>query len=260
MRAGRAVRADGRRSALRRADRRAARALEPRRPGQDRSERRRPHPRPVRVPPGLSRSRAQPRLHLRALGPTPDPRTRAGRLRARRHRSRPSGAARASVLALLRVQRLEQPPRGRLGDDPAQLRSRRRARGTDARPDVGRLQPARRCRASRLGRRQARARRRPPPGRVPGSGIARELLRGGAFPRQLGRPGRGLRRHDRSVVRAEACRTDDPERPVRRSRGVPVDRLRGALGGAAGGVLQRPDRPQSQESVDRAHRVVGGLA
>ena len=43
-------------------------------------------------------------------------------LRARRDPGRRARAARPPVLVLLRLQRLEQQPRGRLGDDPAQLR------------------------------------------------------------------------------------------------------------------------------------------
>ena len=43
-----------------------------------------------------------------------------------------SRQARAPVLVLLRVQRLQQPARGRLGDDPARLRRARRARGARA--------------------------------------------------------------------------------------------------------------------------------
>ena len=48
-------------------------------------------------------------------------------VRARRQRSVAPGQACAAVLALLRLQRLEQPPRRRLGDDPARLRREERA-------------------------------------------------------------------------------------------------------------------------------------
>ena len=52
--------------------------------------------------------------------------TPAHRLRPRRDRPRLSRQARAPVLVLLPVQRLQQHARGRLGDDPARLRRRRR--------------------------------------------------------------------------------------------------------------------------------------
>ena len=55
------------------------------------------------------------------------------RLRPCRDRARLPGEARAPVLVLLPVQRLQQHARGRLGDDPARLRRGRRARGADAR-------------------------------------------------------------------------------------------------------------------------------
>ena len=111
------------------------------------------------------------------LGP---PRLRGARpdgLRACRDRSGACRPARAAVLALLRLQRLEQPARRRLGDDPARLRRRQRRRGARAAADNGRLQPARGSRAGGLGRRQAPPRRRHPSRRVPGGRLARELLR-----------------------------------------------------------------------------------
>ncbi len=61
-------------------------------------------------------ARASPREPLR-------PSTRTSRP------TRHTPGTRAPVLALLRVQRLQQPARGRLGDDPARLRRPRRARG-----------------------------------------------------------------------------------------------------------------------------------
>ena len=63
-----------------------------------------------------------------------------------------SGEARAAVLAVLRLQRLEQLPRRRLGNDPASLRRTDRGGGAAAASRGGRLQPARRCRASRVGK------------------------------------------------------------------------------------------------------------
>ncbi len=53
---------------------------------------------------------------------------------------------------------------------------------------------------------------------------------------------------------------DDPERRRGCGGGVPVDRLRGPLGRAPEGVLQRADRAESEDAVDAADHVVGGLA
>ena len=128
VRPRRAVRADGRRPSVRPVDRRAARSVEP-----DRSREDRPHcegpRRPLRVPPRLPRERARPRLRLRAVGAAPDHGSRARGVCARRNRPRLPGQARAAVLVLLPVQRLQQHARGRLGDDPAGLRRARRRRG-----------------------------------------------------------------------------------------------------------------------------------
>ena len=90
--------------------------------------------------------------------------TSAGRAGSRKGRSRPctrtsppsreAGQARPSVLVLLRLQRLQQPPRGRLGDDPAQLRRERCARGALQPPvEVG-FSSARRRRARLVGGRE----------------------------------------------------------------------------------------------------------
>ena len=200
-------------------------------------------------------------MRLRALGAAADRGERADRLRARRHRPGPPGQARAAVLVLLRLQRLQQPARGRLGDDPARLRRRRRARG------------ARRG----SGRRSATARTREPsaptgattssssstgrhPVVYPAAGshankFTEALYLGSSAEQGVGCDDtRGPHVELRPVVR------DDPERPGGRARGVPVDRLRGTLGRAAAGVLQRPDRPEPEDAVDRADRVVGGLA
>ena len=58
---------------------------------------------------------------------------------------------------------------------------------------------------------------------------------------------------------ARLCITvpSDPACGVRR---LPVDHLRGTVGRAPEGVLQRADRPQHEDAVDDADRVVGGLA
>ena len=103
-------------------------------------------------------------------------------------------------------------------------------------------------------------RRRHPPRRLPGCRLAREQVHVGPVHRQLRRRGRRLRRHPR------APRTDPPGRPhhPERSAGcclrVPVDHLRGPVGRAAAGVLQRADRAEPQDAVDGSARVGGRLA
>ena len=260
LRARRPVCADLRRPALRRADGGAARAVAERRRRQDRPDRRGSLEGPLPVPPRLPGERARPGLRLPPLAAAADGRTHAGRLRARRDRSRSPRQARAPVLAVLRLQRLEQPARGRLGDDPAGLRRLERGAGaeTDARRD--RLQPARGRREGGVGRRQARARRRHASRRASGLRLARELLRRGALSGELGRAGRRLRRHARAHHRRTPGRANDPERPGPGAAGVPVDRVPGPLGRAAPQLLQRTDGAQSEDPVDGADRVVGRLA
>ena len=189
-----------------------------------------------------------PGLRLRAAGRAASPRaTAADGLRPRRHRSRLPGPARAPVLDLLRLQRLEQPARGRLGDDPARLRRRRRRRGARrrSRREVGYSQHEGAERAD-WDDGPARGRRRHAPGRLPGRRLARELLR---------------RRRSTSAARARraSAATTRPARPAScvprvhtipsdpadGARGLPLDRLRGPLGRAAAGVLQRPDRART---------------
>ena len=126
----------------------------------------------------------------------------ADRLRPRRQRPRLPRQARAPVLVLLPLQRLQQHARGRLGDDPARLRRRpTRREALTKRAGRGRLQLARGRRARDLGRREARDRRRHAPGRLPGRGLAREQVHGGALSRELRRGGRRLRRHARPASR-----------------------------------------------------------
>ena len=160
--------------------------------------------RPLRVPPRLPGRSARRRLRLRALGTPPDEELAADGVRPRRDRPGVSREARAAVLVLLPLQRLQQHARGRLGDDPARLRRRRRERGADEGSEQGRLQLARGCRGRSLGRREARGRRRDASGRLSRGGLAREQVHGGALPRQLGGRRRRLRRHRRPAPRA-AC-------------------------------------------------------
>ena len=123
VRPGRAVRADGRRprsSASRHG--RAARALEPRRPREDRPDRRRISPAATTTTSTSRAARSTPAATTSAGRAVITDRQAADGLRARRHRPGDPGQARAAVLVLLRLQRLQQPARGRLGDDPARLR------------------------------------------------------------------------------------------------------------------------------------------
>ena len=192
VRAGRAVRADRHRRDPGRGHGLAPRALAEQRPRHDRAVRGRSRPRPLRVQPRLPRRCAESRLRLRALGAARDGGHGADGVRPRRAGGRPPRSARAPVLVLLPLQRLEQPARGRLGDDPARLRSGEPGGGARGAAARGRLQPARGRRAGGVGGRQARDRRRDAPGRLPGGRLACELLLRGPLPRALGRAGRRL--------------------------------------------------------------------
>ena len=260
MRPGRAVRADRRRGDPRRGDRLAPRPLAQQRPRRDRAVRRRPRSRALRVQPRLPRECSQPRLRLRAVGAPHHRGHRADRLRPRRAGGRLPRSARAPVLVLLPLQRLEQPARGRLGDDPARLPGRQRRGGARGRAARGRVQPARGRRARGVGGGKARDRRRHAPGRLPGGRLARELLLRGALPRPLRGAGRRLRRHDRPEQGAAPGSGLDPERARGRASRLSLDRLRGPLGRAPAGVLQRPDRAEPEGAVDGADDVGGGLA
>ncbi len=260
VRARRAVPADRRRGDLRRGDRLAPRPLAQQRPRRDRAVRRRSRSRSLRVQPRLPRRRSQPRLRLRAVGAPHHRGHRADRLRPRRAGGRLPRPARAPVLALLPLQRLEQPARGRLGDDPARLRRRKCRGGARDGAARGRLQPARGRRAGGVGRREARGRRRNAPGRLPGGRVARELLHRGAAPGALGRARRGLRRHDRPERGRAPGGGRDTERPRGGAGGLSLDRLRGPVGRAPEGVLQRPHRAEPEDAVDGADDVGRGLA
>ena len=106
--------------------------------------------------------------------------------------------ARPRVLVLLVLQRLQQQARERLGGHPARLRRRHRRGGARDGAHRGRVRPARGRRAGRVGRREAREGRRPP-GRVPGGGVACELLLGPALARPGSERGDRLRRLDGPV-------------------------------------------------------------
>ena len=182
-------------------------------------------------------------------------------LRARRDRSRAAGQARAPVLALLRLQRLEQPARGRLGDDPARLRrldarrrrwSDRRSRSATAstrarsgRPGTTTSSSASTGRIRSCTRRPARTR----------TSTARRST-------SAARPSRASAATTRAGRRSTSARSCGRSRATRRRRetDLPVDRVRGPLGRAPAGVLQRPDRAEPEDAVDGADRLVGRLA
>ena len=185
-------------------------------------------------------------------------RVRAHRLRTRRHRPRLPRQAGAAVLVLLRVQRLQQHARGRLGDDPARLRRgrrRRRARRTITRPrsDTARTR-------ARSGRRGATTSSRSSTARIrscsPRPGPTRT-----SSPR---RSTSAARRTRASAATTRGGRTSSSGRRCGRSRAirrprrrVSVDHVRGPVGRAPEGVLQRPDRAEPEGSVDCADRVGG---
>ena len=127
-------------------------------------------------------------------------------------------------------------------------------------PGRGRLQPARGRRARRLGRREARARRRHAPGRLPGRRLAREQFTERSTSAAPPTQGVGCDDTRGAARRAPPRGAYDPERSCRGGARVPVDRLRGPLGRAPEGVLQRPDRPEPEDAVDRADRVVEEVA
>ena len=215
--------------ALRSADGRTARPVG-QRSRRDRADGKGARKGALRLPPRLPGRRPPPRLRLPPLARAPRRRADADDVRPRGDRSGPLGEALAPVLVLLRLQRLEQPARRRLGDDPARLRRIDGRGGVAAATCRGRLQPARRSRARDLGRPEAAEGRRNSPGRSSRRGLARELLQRGAVPRQLGLGGRWLRRHARPDGRRPAEGRDDPQRHRCRRCQVSVDRLRGALG------------------------------
>ena len=122
MRARRALPADGRERALRAADRCAPRSV-------DRVDLVKIAPSARDLTGGLYEyhldfpgDALSPGCGYEQLGPAHLGRPPADGLRARRDRARLPRPARAAVLVLLRLQRLEQPARRRLGDDPARLR------------------------------------------------------------------------------------------------------------------------------------------
>ena len=229
MRARRAIRADRRRPPLRRADRGAPWAVEPGRPGEDRAGRRGSR-RPLRVPPRLPRGRARPGLRLRALGAAAPRVELSDRLRARGHRGRAPGERRAAVLVLLRLQRLEQPPRGRLGGDPALVRRARTRARRSARSPSRSATPARGLGDGRLARREAGARRRPATGRLPRRGLHANFYESALYLGSSGEQGVGCDDTRGPHVELEPTVVTIPSDPAEAPPSSPLDHLRGTAG------------------------------
>ena len=255
VRARRAVRPGERRRRARKRRGRAARPVGHVERGRGRPDRRGSLRRPLRLPPRLSGEPAPARLRVRAVGAADLDGLPSDDLRPGGRRAVSPRTAGTPVLVLLRLQRLQRQARGRLGDDPARLRRAGCRARTGDEAHRGRLQPARGSRARPLGRRQARARRRHPPGRVPGCRLTCELLRLGPLPRPQRSPGGRLRRHRRAVAAAPPRRRRRPDRPGRVPRRVPLARLRGSLGRGAARLLQRADGPEHEDAVDGADHL-----
>ena len=219
-----------------------------------------PRPRALGLPPRLPRQRAPARLRLPPLAAAPRSRARPHGLRAHRERPRAPGQARAPVLVLLRLQRLEQPARGRLGDDPDRLRrvDGRRRRSTSRRSrsgtasTKGRSGPPGTIRSSSASARTRSSIR--PTARTRTSTERRCISaapprRGSAATTRAGRPSTC----GRAVV------TIPSDKAAAHAR-VSVDRVRGPLGRAPSGVLQRARRAEPQGAVDASDHLGGGLA
>ena len=260
MRARRALPARQRRPRARQRRGRAARPVGGLEPRQGRTDRAGPLARPRRLPPRLSGRSALARLRLRAVG-APD----RGRQRSRRCTR--ASSARRRIPGQLALQYwffylfndYNDKHEGDWEMIQLDFAASDAAQALTKTPDGDRLQPARGRRAGALGRLEARARRRHAPGRVPGGRLARELLRAGALPRPQRSAGCRLRRDDRAVAPAASDGRRDPDRQGRVSRGVPLARLRRALGRAAARLLQRPDRAEHEAPVDGADHLGGDL-
>ena len=201
---------------------------------------------PLRVQPRLSRRRPEPRLRLRALGPA---RHRGHRADDVRPRGAGAGAPRpplAPVLALLPLQRLEQPARGRLGDDPARLPGRERRGGPGHGAARDRLQPARGRRAGGVGEEKLELVDGTHPVVYPAAGSHANFFTEGLH------LGRSAEQGSAATTRPARMRDppqalsipSDPEAARTRS----LDRVRGSLGRAPAGVLQRPHGAEPERS------------
>ena len=126
------------------------------------------------------------------------------------------------------------------------------ARGSRPGARLDRLQLPRGRGASELGRRQARARRRHAPVVYPSVGSHANKFTEALYLGSSAEAGVGCddtRGPHRELRPAVATIPSDPRKPPRR---FPVDRLRGTVGRAPEGVLQRADGPEPEEAVDGA--------
>ena len=203
--------------------------------------------RSLRVPPRLSGRSARRRAATTSAGRNGSRGARAGRLRARGDRARPPGQGRAPVLALLPLQRLQQHARGRLGDDPAELR--RGGRG--GRPRQGSVEVGYSAHEGAT--------------RSPGSDDKLEVVDGTQAGRCIRRPARtrtstarrsgsAARRKRASAAttpgaasRALAARGDDPERPAAAEKAFPWIAFEGRWGELQKAFFNGPTGPNMKQ-------------
>ena len=245
MRSGRAVRAARRRPPLRRADGGAAGPVESVRSRRDRPHRRRSR-QPLPVPPRLPRQRARSRLRLRALAASAD---RVGQPTVYAHVATDPGHPGRLALQywlfyvfnefnnlhegdweMIQLNFDARDAREALAEEPVEVGYSSHEGAEQADWGDDKLELVERDASGRLSRR----------------GLAREQVRRGALPRELGRGGRRLRRHPRPARRASPGGQDHTERHRRGRSRVSLDRLRGSVGRASEGVLQRPHRAQPE--------------
>ena len=195
------------------------------------------------------------------------------RVRARRLRPRLSRPARAAVLDVLRVQRLEQPARGRLGDDPAQLPRRRPPRQalTQLPTEVGYSQHTGGEKAA-WGDEKLQVVDGTHPTVYPADGSHANFFDAGAVPGRLGRAGRRLRRHPRTPgwCCTPTCRRS-PATPPQAQAQFPWIGFQGRWGEQQPAFFNGPTGPNlktqwtqpirwSQDWRDRSYAVPAGGA
>ena len=170
------------------------------------------------------------------------------------------GQGRTPVLVLLRVQRLEQPARRRLGERPAHLRRRGRARGArrGRRVAIGYSQHEGSERGE-VGRREARARRRdetrssiPRPGRTRTSSTKGCIWAARPSREWAGTTARTARRAQPRVVTIPSD-SGTPE-------AYPSIAFEGRWGELQDAFFNGPTRPNLKESWHGADQLVRGVA
>ena len=177
-----------------------------RRPREDRAVRERSHRRPLRVPPRLPRQSASTRAATTSAGGDRSPtERRRPSTRTSRPTPRDPGKLALQYWFFYVFNDWNNTHEGDWEMIQLNFDAAYRARGavSRSRRRVGYSQHEGAERAD-VGRPEAHARRRHPSGRPSGGRLARELLRRGPLPRQLGLRGRRLRRHERADVRRPA--------------------------------------------------------